>query len=187
LHGALRQLVKNVMRRLAFGLTLATLACGGSTVSTPDVQSFSALVAGVSTAVNTYATQAQAANDIAGCNSAEASYDAKVRPTIEQMQNMAGPLDQYMESNGRMTDGDMGCSTAGMLAELDYHKGIACTSSANTNQSEAQRDVDTMHAWTTHLQGRVDEMNTMMSGGMMGGHGQMATCVHEADGGHALP
>jgi hypothetical protein len=54
------------MRRLAYGLALATFACGGSTVSTPGVQSFGALVAGVSTAVSTYATQAQAANDIAG-------------------------------------------------------------------------------------------------------------------------
>jgi hypothetical protein len=175
------------MRRLALGLTLASFACGGSNISTPDVQNFNALVAGVSTAVSTYGAQAQAANDIAGCNSAEASYDAKVRPMIEQMQNMAGPLDQYMQSNGRMADGDMGCSTAGMLAELDYHQGMACTSSANANQSEAQRDVNNMNGWTTHLQGRVGEMNTMMSGGMMGGPGQMAACVHEADGGYAVP
>ncbi len=179
------------MRHFVIVLGVAAAACGGSSVTTADVQKFNTLSQNVSSAAATYGTTAAGMTGAPSCNDAENAYDAQVRPMIGQMQGMAGAMDDRMGSMGHMSDADMDCGANAMMAELDRHKAVACASSTDMapNKAEAQQHVTAMTRWADHEMARSAEMGSMMGMGMggMGGSGMTAGhCVHDADGSYTL-
>ncbi len=172
---------------LAFSALALTLsACGGSTsgVSTADVQRFDTVSLQIGTTATAYGTQAASMQDVVACDSMQATYDGQVRPMVGVLTSMGGRMDRQMDGLGHMSDGDMGCSAAAMQAELDRHRGAACTSvDLTVDRAEAARHVAAMGQWSAHEAARAQEMGDMM--GMMGGGsgGQVAGhCLRNADG-----
>jgi hypothetical protein len=166
---------------------LVLAACGGSTsgVSTADVQRFDTVSLQVGTTVTTYGTQAASMQDVVACDSLQATYDGEVRPMVGVLMSMGGRMDHQMDGMGHMSDGDMGCSADAMQAELDRHRGAACTSADVTvDRAEAARHVAAMGQWAAHEAARAQETGSMMGMMGMGGTGGSVAghCVHGADG-----
>jgi hypothetical protein len=171
---------------LAFSaLALALAACGGSTsgVSNADVQRFDTVSLQVGTTATAYGTQAATMPDVVTCDSLQATYDGQVRPMVGVLMSMGGRMDRQMDGMGHMSDGDMACSADAMQAELDRHRGAACTSvDLAVDRAEAARHVTAMGQWAAHEAARAQEMGEMM--GMMGGSGGQVAghCLRNADG-----
>lgn len=172
-------------------LALTAVACGGSSGSGVSPQAMNELSRSIASAAATYGTQASAMTDAGACRSDESSYDAQVRPMVEQMQGMAPQLDQAMGSMGHGADADMTCAAKAMMAELDRHGSAACASTGDmgSNRAEADRDVAAMTEWADHQLVRSQAMASMMGTGMGGmGGGGMTTghCVQNADGTYSM-
>ena len=182
------------MTRYAFlSLALALAACGGSTSGpdTAEIQAFNAAAQGVSVAAATYGTQAAAMTTPGSCTAAQNAYDAQVRPMVGQMQGMGSSMDGMMDSMGHMDADDMGCSANAMMAELDRHRAVACTSTTDMspNQAEAQHHVASMTQWAGHAEGRSHDLASMTGmgmGGMMGSGTTTGHCIHGVDGGYTF-
>lgn len=178
--------------RASLTLALTALACGGSSGSSgASPQAMNELSRSIASAAATYGSQASAMTDPGTCRSDESSYDAQVRPMVEQMQGMAPEMDQTMGSMGRGADADMTCAAKAMMAELDRHRSAACPSTGDMgpNRSEADRDVATMTQWANHQLVRSQAMASMMGTGMgaMGGGGMTTGhCVQNADGAYTM-
>ncbi len=177
------------MRRTIFVLVLGTAACGGGSGSSgASPQTMNALAQSISSAATAYGTHAGGMMDVTACNGDEASYDGQVRPMVEHMQSMGPQMDQLMSSMGHGTDADMTCAANAMMAELDRHQGVACSSMTDMapNKAEAQQHVSAMNQWADHQMVRSDDMGSMMGSGMGGGMGGggMTTghCVQNPDG-----
>jgi hypothetical protein len=178
------------MRYSVLVLSLAAVACGGSSGSgnsgaSPQVMN--SLSQSISSSAAAYGAQASEMMDTTVCNNDETTYDSAVRPMIEQMQGMGPQMDQMMSSTGHGSDADMTCAANAMMAELDRHKGVACSSTADMgpNKSEAQQHVATMTEWADHQMVRSHDMGSTMGMGMGGmGGGGMTTghCVENGDG-----
>lgn len=180
------------MRTTFAALALAAAACGGSS-STPGANplTFNTLSQDISSAATGYGTKASGMTDAMACSTDETGYDAQVRSMVEQMHGMAPDMDQMMSSLGHGSDGDMTCAANAMMAELDHHKGAACSSMTDMgpNKAEAQRHVAAMTEWAEHQMVRSNDMASMMGTGMGGmGGGGMTTghCVHNADGTYSM-
>lgn len=178
------------MRSTLVALVFAAAACGGSSGSSGSTpQTVDALSRRISAAAAAYGTQASGMTDASACTTDETSYDAQVRPMVEQMQGMMPGMDQSMSSMGHGADADMTCGANAMMAELDRHEGVACSSTTDMgpNKMEAQQHVSAMTQWADHQMVRSDEMGSMMgmggmgSGGMTTGH-----CVRNGDGTYSM-
>jgi len=180
------------MRTTIVAVAFAVAACGGSSSSSgSDPKALNTLSQNVAAAAGAYGTQAGGMMDVSACDTDETSYDAQVRPMVEQMQGMAPGMDQMMGSLGHGSDADMTCAADAMMAELDHHKGVACSSMSDMgpNKTEAQQHVAAMTKWADHQMVRSDDMGSMMGTGMGGmGGGGMTTghCVHNSDGTYTL-
>lgn len=177
------------MRHAVLILALAAAACGGTSGSSSgaDPRNLNALSQSIVSAAAAYGVQASAMTDATACNGDETGYDGQVRPMVEQMQSMGPQMDQMMSSMGRGADADMACAANAMMAELDHHKGMACSSPADMgpNEVEAQRHVGAMTEWADHQMVRSHDMGSMEGMGMggMGGGGMMTgRCVDNGDG-----
>jgi hypothetical protein len=145
----------------------------------------------IGAAAAAYGTQASGMTDVNACNADETSYDAQVRSMIEQMKGMAPGMDQMMSSLGQGSDADMTCAANAMMAELDHHKGVACSSTIDMgpNKTEAQHHVAVMTQWADHQMVRSEDMGSMMGSGMGGmGGGGLSTghCVLNGDGTYSM-
>ncbi len=177
------------MRRISIVLGLAAIACGGSSSSSPGAspRTLNALSQSIASAAAAYGAQTAGMADSTSCNADETGYDAQVRPMVEQMQGMGPEMDQMMSSMGHADDADMSCAAGAMMAELDRHKGMACSSMTDMgpNRSEAQQHVTAMTEWADHQMVRSDDMGSMMGmgmGGMAGGGMTSGHCVENPDG-----
>ncbi len=183
------------MRRSALYLAAITLACGGgsgSTSSGATPQQLNALAQDVASAAAGYDTQAAGMANVAACASEESQYDGQVRPEVEQMQAMGPQMDQMMMGSlGHPEDADMACAADAMMAELDHHRSIACSSTSDMapNVDEAHRHATAMAQWADHEMARTSAMGSMMGGGMGGmPGGGMSTghCVKNGDGSYSM-
>jgi len=182
------------MTRSAFlTLVLTLAACGGSTSGpdTAEIQAFNTAAQGVSSAVATYGTQAEAMTSPASCTAAQTTYDAQARPLVGLMQGMGASMDGMMDSMGHMDADDMACSAGAMMAELDRHRAVACASATDMtpNKAEAQQHVASMSRWAGHEMGRSHDLGSMSGmgmGGMMGGGSTTGHCIHAADGSYTF-
>jgi hypothetical protein len=183
------------MRYTVIVLGLAAAACGGSSGSSSsaaNTQTLNTLSQNISSAAAAYGTQASGMMDTTACNTDETGYEAQVRPMVEQMQGMGPEMDQMMGSLGHGTDADMTCAANAMVAEINRHKSVACSSTTDMgpNKSEAQQHVATMTEWANHQMVRSHDMGSMMGMGMggMGGGGGMTTghCVENGDGSFSM-
>ena len=182
------------MRYTALVVALATLACGGSSSSgsTGTPQAMNALAQEVSTAANAYDALAAGMSGAADCSSDENQYDAQVRPQITQMLDMGPQMDtMMMGSLGDPADADMTCAADAMMAELDHHRSLACSSATDMgpNVDEAHRHATAMMQWADHEMARTSAMGSMMGGGMGGmPGGGMSTghCVKSGDGSYSM-
>jgi len=170
------------------GSSLLLFACGSSTtgINSAEIQSFNIAAQGVSSAVAAYGTQAASMTSAATCASAQTSYDSQARPLTGQMQGMGADMDAMMGSMKHMDAEDMGCSANAMMAELNRHQAVACTSSTDMtpNKAEAQQHVATMTQWASHEMGRSHDLASMAGMGMgsMGNGTTSGHCIHNADG-----
>ncbi len=174
---------------VALAVAFVAAACGGSSGSSGDgPRTLNSLSQNVSAAAEAYGIQASSMTDPMSCNADESSYDAQLRPMVEQMQAMAPGMDQSMSSMGHGDDADMACAANAMMAELDRHKGVACSSTTDMgpNKTEAQNHVAFMTQWADHQIVRSDEMGSMMGTGGMGGEMKTGHCVHNADGTYTM-
>ncbi len=176
---------------LALALTLA--ACGGSMsgLNTAEIQAFNTSAQGVSAAVTTYGTQAEAMTSPTTCASAQTSYDTQVRPMVGQMQGMGPDMDSMMGSMNHMDAEDMGCTANAMLAEMNRHQAVACASTTDMtpNKAEAQQHVASMTQWASHAMNRSHDLGSMEGmnmGGMMGSGSTTGHCIHNADGSYTF-
>ncbi len=180
------------MRILTAGVVAAAVVvtgCGSDKhgVSQTDVQAYAALAQQISSAASGYGTAANATFDVSGCQSTHAAYDAQVRPMVGRMGAMSGGMDQQMEMMGETADADMSCGADAMVADLDHHDAVACTSTMmSANYAEATRHATAMTTWADHQHARADEMGGMMGtgGGMMdpGSATSTMTCHRNGDG-----
>jgi hypothetical protein len=168
---------------------VAVMGCGSADthgVGVADVQAFAALSGQISSAASGYGAAANATVDVSGCQSTHAAYVAQVRPMVGQMGAMSGGMDGQMGMMGRTADADMSCGADAMVAELDHHDTVACTSTVmSANHAEATRHGTAMTAWADHQHARADEMGGMMGmgSGMMGGGGTTTVPCHRNDDG----
>lgn len=183
------------MRILTAGMLAAAVVVTGCGSDTPggnqaDVQAYAALSQQISSAASGYRAAANATIDVSDCQSTHAAYDAQVKPMVGRMGGMSGGMDEQMGTMGRRADADMSCGADAMMAELDHHDAVACTSTAmSANHAEATRHATAMTAWADHQHARADEVGGMMGmGGGMGGGGTMdpgsavSTCHRSGDG-----
>jgi hypothetical protein len=184
------------MRKILVGVVLMTAAaCGGSsshgstTATRADVTTFATIATDVSSAASSYGTAAQAATALAGCQAAERTYEDRVRPDVERMQQMSPMMDGTISGMGAHMAGrgDMGCASDAMHAELDRHAGAACASAdMGANHAEAARHVQAMHDWAEHQVARCGELDDHMSGGGMMDGSTTAVCQRMPDGSYEL-
>jgi hypothetical protein len=179
------------MRSSLLVLVLALAACGSSTtsLSSADLQQFSALASNVASAASSYGAQAAATSDLPSCASAQAGYDGQVRPMIAGMNGIGARMDVEMAGMGHMSDADMGCDLGAMKAALDRHQGVACSSpDVAANRAEAAQHVAEMTRWADLARARAQEMGSMMGMPGMGGMGAAGSgphCAQIAGGGFA--
>lgn len=183
------------MRVLALGVlaaaAVAATGCGSDTHpggqgGQVDVQAYGALAQQISSAASTYGAAANATIDATACTSTHAAYASQVRPMVGRMGGMSGGMDEQMGMMGRTRDADMSCGVEAMVAELDHHDAVACTSTVMAaNHAEATRHATAMTAWAGHQHARADEMGGMMGtgGGMMGGGGTTTVACHRSGDG----
>ena len=178
------------MRYSLLLLVVMTAVACGSHVSSTDVQSFRSDALTVSAAASTYGNQAAQMQSVTNCMSLHQQYDSQVRSVIGRMQSVAPEMDSMMADEQHMGDGDMGCGADAMMAELDAHRGAACSSSTDmtSNVAEAQRHVALMMEWAAHEASRSQELGSLMGMEMgMGGAGtSTGRCQHHADGTYSL-
>jgi hypothetical protein len=173
------------MRVLA-GSVLAlavVVGCGGGShgAGEADVRAYSELAQQISSAASTYGSAAAATSDVPSCQSGHAAYDAQVRPMVDRMRAMSGGMDSQMGMMGHTADGDMTCSSDAMLAELDRHHAVACTSTDMTeDHAEAGRHATAIEMWAEHQRQCTDNMGGMMGG--TGGSSTTTTCHRNGDG-----
>ncbi len=183
-------------RIFLLGLPLGLAACGGmSGFDSSQVQALASTSQAVASSATSYATQAATMTSATSCSSMQGAYDSQVRPMVASMQGMGPGMDEMMGSMNHMADADMECGANAMMAELDRHRAMACTSSTDMapNVQEAGQHATAMTQWASHQVARAHEMGSMMGmGGMMGGSGGSGTtsstgrCVHGADGSYTI-
>jgi hypothetical protein len=152
----------------AFAL-VAVAACGGNTggsgSAANDVTKYQNLVVRVQSAATTYNATMLGPTG-ADCQRNHDQYDAQVRPLVSEMEQIAGEMDDVINSHGGAASADMKCGAATTLDELDYHASIACTlAGLSANQGEVARHADTINSFATHMLGRLDEVRTATAGG----------------------
>ena len=175
---------------VATSVALMIASCSESTPATDttanDVTTYADLTTNAEAAATSYETSMmQSGVTTASCEDIHDAYDAHVRPMIAQMMHMSGAMDDVMEQHGGHSATDMACTAAAMMAELDHHRGVACTfSDVASDQSEAQRHVGAMLTFCGHASDRCNEMRQGMGGGSWGWGSMMAGCQDfHADGG----
>lgn len=182
-------------KHLAVLGAVTAAACGGSSSSSSSAASnartLNSLSQQVSSAAETYGTQAGMMMDHTACTADESTYDAQVRPMVEQMVSMGPAMDGQMSAMGLSADADMACGAAAMMAELDRHQAAACLSMSDMtpNMAEASMHVTTMTEWSDHQLVRSYAMGSgtgMGMGGMGGGSMSTGHCVHNGDGTYTL-
>jgi len=182
-------------KHLAVLSALAAAACGGGSSSSSsaasDARTLNSLSQQVASAAGSYGAQAGMMMNHSGCTTDESTYDAQVRPMIDQMVTMGPTMDTQMSGMGHPADADMACGAAAMMAELDRHQAAACASMSDMgpNMTEAAMHVTTMTGWADHQLVRSFAMGSgsgMGMGGMGGGSMSTGHCVHHADGSYTL-
>jgi hypothetical protein len=154
------------------------------------VSGFHAGAEEIAAAVTRHGVAAAGMSDVAACRADETSYDAVVRPMVNQMRVLASPMDETMRSmGGPGASGDMQCGADAMRWELDRHASLACASTGDMgpNRTEDARHVQAMTSWTDHQRVRSEQMGSTMGMGGMPGGGTTATCQRNADGSYTLP
>jgi hypothetical protein len=161
----------------------------GPAVTSMMVDGFHAGAQEIAAAASGYGAAAGGMADVAACRTGQSGYDGVVRPMVEQMRAIAGPMDENMTSmGGQAASADMQCGADAMRWELDRHASLACASTGDMtpNRTEAARHVQAMTEWADHQRVRSEQMGSMMGMGGMSGDGSTGTCQRNADGSYTL-
>jgi hypothetical protein len=120
-------------------------------------------------------TMMDASTTAASCKSIHDQYDARVRPSVSQILQMSGRIDDDMDQHGVIADGR--CVSATMMDELDHHRSVACTSrDISEIRAEATRHVTAMRTYADHMWLRCNQLMGAADGGMMGFMSTMEGC-----------
>jgi len=127
-------------------------------------------------------TMMDASTTASACRRIDDQYDARVRPSVSQIVQMSGRIDDDMGHHGGIADGR--CVAATMMDELDFHRSVACTSTDISEiRAEATRHATAMRTYADHVWQRCNQLIGASDGGTMGFMSMMSEC--EAWDGHA--
>jgi len=166
------------MRSLLLVSLLALVACGRSAPATPppEAAQLRSLGNGVARSVETYAARSSSMADGASCRALRDEHENQVRPALAGIAALAPRLDPWLRARGPTEHADAECLAGAMLAEIERHTDIACTSlDLPTNRAEAVRYAAAMDRWADLAVARGD-----LTGELREGTGPR--CVHFSDG-----
>jgi hypothetical protein len=162
---------------------LALAACGRSTPppAPAEAAQLRALATTVVSVIESYGARAAAMASSAACRADRAGYEARVGPAIESIGALAARLDPWLQARGPSEYADLACAASAMLAELERHTDIACTSpDLPANRAETAAHVLVMERWADLALARLGEVSA--PGGREGA-GSGPRCVRFSDGG----
>lgn len=141
--------------------------CGGTTMSSSDLQAFQRATDDVRGAVSEHRTVASTLTLSSACSDEQKRYDERVRPLVKRMLGLSGAMDGCMNAMGHNGQGDLGAMCQSMQGELDRHAGAACVGDSAQFRGEDERSCLAMLDWTDRADQRSRSMQDMMGGGGM--------------------
>jgi hypothetical protein len=155
--------------RVAVALAFVA-ACGASSngnVTSNDITSFEQLALDASSASASYRTSMMGPtmNSIDACSSIHAAYYAQVQPWVSEMVQRSQVMDTKVESLGDPGGADYECVANSMMAELEHHHAMSCTSTELVlDQNEAARHSQAMNGYAMHMYDRCGQMMSAVQG-----------------------
>jgi hypothetical protein len=138
------------MRKILLVPLLALVACGRSTPATPPPEAVQlrALGSAVARTVETYGARSSSMSDAASCRALRDEHEREVRPALSEIAALAPRLGPLLRARGPTEHADTECLAGAMLAEIERHTDIACTSlDLAVNRAEATRYAAAMDRW----------------------------------------
>ncbi len=169
---------------IAAALTVVLTACGSAGAPSPasgvnaGAASLDQAALGASTTAAAFQASTTSLGSMSACTAAAQQYMDQMKPHIDQMNQVANPMDTTLASMGWTSHADVQCSAQAMAWELGRHMAIACgTPDMAANQAEILQHLTTMQDYANHMRMRAAEVNGLtsqetmgMGGGMMGGN-----------------
>lgn len=164
---------------------VAALGCGsssndGQTQSAgSDVFVVQELAVNVESAASVYRSRLMDASTTArACKSIHDQYDASVRPSVSQLLQVSGKIDDDLGHHGGTAVADDRCVSTTMMDELDYHRSVACTSTDISEiRAEAARHIAAMRSYADHMWHRCNQLiGTSDGGGLSSSMSMMPGC-----------
>ncbi len=138
------------MRKVLLVPLLALVACGRSTPATPPPEAVQLRALGhtVVRSVETYAARSSSMANGASCRALRDEHENQVRPALGGIASLAPRLGPWLRARGPTEHADAECLAGAMLAEIERHTDIACTSlELAVNRAEAARYAAAMDRW----------------------------------------
>jgi hypothetical protein len=155
------------MRNILLVPLLALVACGRSTPATPPPEAVQlrALGDSVARSVETYGARSSSMADGASCRALRDEHEREVRPALRGIATLAPRLGPWLRARGPTEHADAECLAGAMLAEIERHTDIACTSlDLAVNRAEAARYAAAMDRWANLAVARGDPTSELREG-----------------------
>jgi hypothetical protein len=152
---------------LLVAILLALVACGRSTPATPppEVVQLRALGNSVARSVGAYGARSSSMTDGASCRALRDEHEREVRPALRAIAALAPRLGPWLRARGPTEHADAECLAGALLAEIERHTDIACTSlDLAANRAEAARYVAAMDRWADLAVARGDPTGELREG-----------------------
>jgi hypothetical protein len=155
------------MRKILLVPLLALVACGRSTPATPPPEAVQLRAFGTTVArsVDTYGARSSSMADGTSCRALRDEHENQVRPALGGIAALSSRLDSWLRARGSTEHADTECLAGAMLAEIERHTDIACTSlDVAANRAEAARYAAAMDRWADLAVARGDPTGDLREG-----------------------
>jgi hypothetical protein len=158
------------MRKILLVPLLALVACGRSAPATPatpppEAVQLRALGSAVARTVETYGARSSSMSDAASCRALRDEHERQVRPALSEIAALAPRLGAWLRARGPTEHADAECLAGAMLAEIERHTDIGCTSlDLAVNRAEAARYSAAMDRWADLAVARGDPTGELREG-----------------------
>ena len=155
------------MRNILLVPLLALVACGRSTPAAPPPEAVQLRALGdtVARSVEAYGARSSSMADAASCRALRDEHERQVRPALGEIAALAPRLVPWLRARGPTEHADAECLAGAMLAEIERHTDIGCTSlDLAVNRAEAARYVAAMDRWANLAVARGDPTGELREG-----------------------
>jgi hypothetical protein len=155
------------MQKILLVPLLALVACGRSTPASPPPEAVQlrALGSAVARTVETYGARSSSMSDAASCRALRDEHERQVRPALSEIAALAPRLGPWLRARGPTEHADAECLAGAMLAEIERHTDIGCTSlDLAANRAEAARYAAAMDRWADLAIARGDPTGELREG-----------------------